>query len=131
MLSLRQLEDISEITKFVFVPTNDDEYEQLLDLLDEITDIVRDDETHPLVGLMDVLGVVIESYESEHVPEPENNPAEMLKYLMWTFNLKQSELPEVGSQGVVSEILHGKRQLNVRQIKALAQRFDVSPAVFI
>jgi HTH-type transcriptional regulator/antitoxin HigA len=45
--------------------------------------------------------------------------------------LKQSDLTEIGSQGVVSEILSGKRQLNVRQVKMLSNRFKVSPAVFI
>ena len=45
--------------------------------------------------------------------------------------LKQSDLPEIGSQGVVSEILTGKRELNVRQVRALAQRFSVSAATFI
>lgn len=45
--------------------------------------------------------------------------------------LNQSDLPEVGSQGVVSEILRGRRQLNVRQVRALSERFGVSPAVFI
>lgn len=34
-------------------------------------------------------------------------------------------------QGVVSEILNAKRDLNVRQIRALAKRFHVSPTVFI
>ncbi len=46
-------------------------------------------------------------------------------------HLTQSNLPEIGSQGVVSEILSGQRELNVRQIRALASRFHVSPAVFI
>ncbi|MFX6250459.1 helix-turn-helix domain-containing protein [Acinetobacter baumannii] len=45
--------------------------------------------------------------------------------------LTQSDLPEIGSQGVVSEILRGKRDLNLRQVKALAERFGVGPAVFI
>ena len=45
--------------------------------------------------------------------------------------LKQGDLNELGSQGVVSEILAGKRDLNVRQIRRLADRFGVSPAVFI
>jgi HTH-type transcriptional regulator/antitoxin HigA len=45
--------------------------------------------------------------------------------------LKQSDLPEIGSQGVVSEIPSGKRQLNVRQLKLLSERFKVSPAVFV
>ena len=46
-------------------------------------------------------------------------------------DLRQSDLPEVGSQGIVSEILSGKRELNTRQIRALAERFGVSPAVFV
>ncbi len=50
---------------------------------------------------------------------------------MWFFCLTQSDLPEIGSQAVVSEVLNGKRDLNVRQIRALATRFGVSPAVFI
>ncbi len=45
--------------------------------------------------------------------------------------LTQSDLPEVGSQGVISEILRHKRELNVRQVRALAARFGVSPAVFL
>jgi len=45
--------------------------------------------------------------------------------------VKQADLKEIGSQGVVSEILNGKRSLNVRQIKLLAERFSVSPATFI
>jgi HTH-type transcriptional regulator/antitoxin HigA len=46
-------------------------------------------------------------------------------------DLKQSDLPEIGSQGVISEILSGKRQFSVRQIKLLSKRFNVSPAVFM
>jgi HTH-type transcriptional regulator/antitoxin HigA len=46
-------------------------------------------------------------------------------------SLSQSDLPEIGSQGVVSEILNGKRKLNIRQIQALAKRFRVSPATFL
>ncbi len=53
-----------------------------------------------------------------------------LKFLMQEHNLTQSDLPEVGSQGVVSEILRGRRELNTRQIKALSKRFGVSPAAF-
>ena len=54
----------------------------------------------------------------------------ILVYLMQEHGLTQAELPEIGSQGVVSEILAGKRDLNVRQMRALANRFHVSPAVF-
>ena len=58
-------------------------------------------------------------------------PLDTLKALMEEHGLKQSDLLELGSQGVVSEILSGKRQLNIRQVKLLAKRFKVSPAVFV
>jgi HTH-type transcriptional regulator/antitoxin HigA len=45
--------------------------------------------------------------------------------------LRQSDMPEIGTQGVVSEVLAGKRELNTRQIRKLAKRFGVSPAVFV
>jgi len=45
--------------------------------------------------------------------------------------LTQSDLPGVGPQSVVSEILSAKRQLNLRQIRGLAERFAVSVEVFI
>jgi len=44
---------------------------------------------------------------------------------------RQSDLPEIGSQGVVSEILAGKPELNIRQVRALSERFGVSAATFI
>jgi len=50
---------------------------------------------------------------------------------MQEHGIRQSDLPEIGSQGVVSEIISGKRQLNIRQIKALGKRFNVAPAVFV
>ena len=62
---------------------------------------------------------------------PTPGGADSLRFLMEEHELTQSDLPEVGSQGVVSEILGGKRALNVRQIRALSERFGVSPAVFV
>ena len=50
---------------------------------------------------------------------------------MESHNLPQSALTELGSQGVVSEILSGKRKLNIRQIKALAKRSNVTLDTFI
>ncbi|MEK7734183.1 MAG: transcriptional regulator, partial [Pseudomonadota bacterium] len=55
----------------------------------------------------------------------------VLKFLMQQHDLLQTDLPEIGSQGVVSEVLAGKRELNARQIKRLAMRFGVSPAVLV
>ena len=62
---------------------------------------------------------------------PKARETELLQFLMEEHQLTQSDLPEVGSQRVVSEILGGKRELNVRQIRALSRRFGVSPSVFV
>ena len=82
-------------------------------------------------SLIDTLGTLIKEYEDRNIPEPQANGIDALKYLMEEHNLKQNDLSEIGSQGVVSEILNGKRELNLRQVKLLSQRFSVSPNVFI
>ena len=74
---------------------------------------------------------LVHAYEEQHHPMPGSTGAETLQFLMAEHQLTQSDLPEIGSQGVVSEILHGRRELNVRQVRALAKRFHVSPAVFV
>jgi HTH-type transcriptional regulator/antitoxin HigA len=53
----------------VYVPHTEDEYRRLVALLDTLIDEVGEDETHPLASLMEVIGVLIERYEDEHVPE--------------------------------------------------------------
>lgn len=56
----------------------------------------------------------------------------MLAYMMALQGLKQTDLSkELGGQPVVSKILKGERELNLRQVKALAKRFKVSPEIFI
>ncbi|MCD4781776.1 MAG: helix-turn-helix domain-containing protein [Candidatus Omnitrophica bacterium] len=134
MTSIRFKEAVKvwpKVSKSLTVPHNDKEYNRAVHLLDELIDTVGEDEKHPLSSLLEVLAVVIENYENQHYAEPEGSPDESLKYLMAEHGIKQSDLKEIGSQGVVSEILSGKRKLNMRQIKLLAKRFSVSPAVFI
>ena len=53
----------------VFVPHAESEYKRLVTLLDALIDIVGEDENHSLASLMEVIGVLIEKYEDEHVPE--------------------------------------------------------------
>lgn len=108
------------------------EYRKAVAVLDEILDEIGENEDHPLADLAEALGLFIHAYEETHLTEiPEVLGSEALKTLMEMHGLTQSDLPEVGSQGVVSEILSGRRELNVRQISRLAKRFGVSPAVFI
>lgn len=110
---------------------DEDEYDRAVATLNELLDEVGTDGEHPLYGLLDTLGTMVAAYEADTLTLPEVSGGEVLAYMMEEHDLRQSDLPEVGSQGVVSEILSGKRELNVRQIRALAARFEVSPAVFV
>ena len=110
---------------------NEEDYIQSVEQLNSLIDAIGTNDQHPLYSLLDTLGILIEVYEAEHVAIPDVNGVEVLKYFMEEHSLTQSDLPEIGSQGVVSELLSGKRELNLRQIQALSQRFHVSPAVFI
>ena len=57
------------LTEVVFVPHIQSEYQRLTEVLDTLIDVVGEDEDHPLASLMEVIGVLIEKYEDEHVPE--------------------------------------------------------------
>ncbi|MGI8566435.1 MAG: hypothetical protein ACR2LZ_08150 [Pyrinomonadaceae bacterium] len=59
----------SSLAGSVFVPHTEEEYKRLVSLLDNLIDEVGEDESHPLASLMDVVGVLIEKYEDDHVPE--------------------------------------------------------------
>lgn len=106
------------------------DYTRAVALLDRLLDEVGDDEGHPLFEFLEVLGTMVESYESDHVRVRGATGKDVLHLLMEEHGLTQSDLPEIGSQGVVSEILHGRRELNTRQIRALSKRFSVSPSAF-
>lgn len=130
--------NLSEISKkwqplapFLSVPNTEVEYDNLSAFLDQLIDDVGNDESHPLAALMDTVGTIIEAYDEKHFPFSEGNPIDVLKYLIKKHHFSQSDLPELGSQGVVSEILSGKRSLNVRQIKLLGKRFHISPSTFL
>jgi HTH-type transcriptional regulator/antitoxin HigA len=74
---------------------------------------------------------LIEAYEEEHHPIPDAPPVEVLRTLMDANDLRQKDLfPIFGSESIVSEILHRKRELNKTRIEKLSKRFHVSPAVF-
>jgi HTH-type transcriptional regulator/antitoxin HigA len=115
----------------LFSICNEHEYDCAVERLNHLLDEVGADEQHPLYTLLDTLGTLVHAYEEQHHPMPECSGVDVLRFLMDEHGLSQSDLPEIGSQGVVSDILRGKRELNVRQIRALARRFQVSPAVFI
>ena len=112
-------------------PKTETDYDELVAALDQLTDLIGDDESHPLMSLVDILGDWVEAYDLEHRPMPKASGVDVLRSVMQEHGLTQSDLPGVGTQSVVSEILSGKRQLNVRQIRWLADYFKVPVDMFI
>jgi HTH-type transcriptional regulator / antitoxin HigA len=112
---------------------NERAYARMKHLMDQLLEEVGDDEDHDLADLLDIVSTLVMQYEEQHHPEiPQVEPREILKFLMEQHDLRQSDLKkEIGSQGVVSEILSGNRELNTRQVRKLAKRFGISPAAFI
>jgi HTH-type transcriptional regulator/antitoxin HigA len=115
----------------LFSIRNEREYDLAVERLNSLLDEVGDDEQHPLYSLLDTLGTLVHAYEAQHHPMPECRGGDVLRFLMEEHGLTPSDLPEIGSRAVVSAILRGKRDLTVRQIRALSARFQVSPSAFL
>ena len=93
---------------------------------------VFDEKSGNLAEYAETLTVLIEHYESENFPIKDSSGVEMLKFLMTQNDLKQKDLVGiVGGKSSVSEILNGKRPLNLQHLRALANKFNVTPATFI
>ena len=107
------------------------EYDRLLSALDAVLDAGGADESHPLASLADRLGDLLATYERRHGSAKEMTVPELLRYLMKQHGLRQADLPEIGAQSVVSDVLRGKRKLNVGQIGRLSKRFGLPAEVFM
>ena len=57
------------IANMLRVPKTETDYDELVVLLDQLIDEIGEDESHPLASFMDVVGVLIENYETIHVPD--------------------------------------------------------------
>lgn len=57
------------LTDTLFVPHTEEQYNKLVKFLDKLIDEVGENESHPLASLMEIIGILIEQYENNHVPE--------------------------------------------------------------
>jgi HTH-type transcriptional regulator/antitoxin HigA len=101
-------------------------YNKMLRFVDDCFEQFGADDGHPIFVLVDWVAQRIREYEDRMHPWPDaGTPQSRLAFLMEQHGLRQCDLPEVGAQSVVSAVLAGKRSLNLRQARALAQRFQV------
>lgn len=130
--SIRQtIEHWGHIVPYIHIPRNESEYERLLKFLTELMEFSRHKKDERVTSLLKVIAKNIESYESIHYPTKSSTPVEVLEFLMEEHGLSQSDLPEIGSQSLVSKIISGERQLTLEHIRQLSKRFNVLPSVFV
>ena len=107
------------------------EYDAAVEHLNQLLDAGGADQAHRLAGLVEALGELIQTYEKRQTPMPEAEPREVLRYLMTESGLKQADLAGIVSQGTISDILSGRREISKALAKKLAAKFHVSAAVFL
>ena len=81
--------------------------------------------------LIECIALTISDYEKQEFSWEKPTAIEVLKYLMEEHGLNEGDLPEIGDQNLVSDLLTGKKELNVTMIKRLALRFGISPKTFL
>lgn len=108
-----------------------EEYDRALQQVEPLH--FKKDRTPEERALYKLLVLLIEAYEEEHYSMPSSPPHELLQFIMESNGMRQADLVELGlgSSGVVSEIVNGKRSISKAQAKILADRFKVSPSLFI
>jgi HTH-type transcriptional regulator/antitoxin HigA len=81
---------------------------------------------------LEVLSILIKEYENEHYPVPKPNPLEAIKFRLEQMNMSEAELSEIlGYRSRKSEILSGKRKLNLAMIRKLTEKLHIPAEVLI
>lgn len=108
------------------------EYERVIEMVDKLMSKGEDNLTPEEHILLELLTQLVERYEDEHYQIPEASPDAVIRFLMEDRGLRHKDLmPALGSRGVTSEVINGKRKPSRTQVKALADFFGVSHELFI
>lgn len=108
----------------------EEEYDRVLKLVENLT--FKKNRTTEEKALHKLLVILIEAYESENYPMEQSTPHEILQHIMESSGTRQADLVGIiGSSGVVSEVVNGKRTISKAQAKVLGEYFKVSPSLFI
>ncbi|WP_299487013.1 transcriptional regulator [Acaryochloris sp. IP29b_bin.137] len=112
------------------VITSEQENDAAISLAEELEHLPH--QTPEQEALLDLLVTLIEKYEDTAYPIPKSSPCEVLLHLMDARGCIQEDLIGViGSRGVVSEVVNGKRGISIAQAKSLAAYFGVDAGLFI
>jgi len=108
------------------------DYERTLEMIDGLMSRPESSLTAEEHMLLELMTQLVERYEEDHYQIPDAPPHVMIQGLMRDRGLRNKDMePVLGSSGVTSEIINGKRKPSKAQIRALSQYFGVSPELFI
>jgi HTH-type transcriptional regulator / antitoxin HigA len=108
----------------------EDEYNRALAVAERLT--FANNRTPEEKALHKLIVTLIEAYEAENYPMDQSAPHEILQHIMEASDTRQADLVGIiGSSGVVSEVVNGKRSISKAQAKALGDYFKVTPSLFI
>ena len=109
------------------------ENERALEIAGRLMNKKSKDRSPEETRLLDLLVALIEDFEEKAYPMGKTaNPALALRELMREHELKQNDLLDIfGSQGVVSQVLNGKREISKSQARRLSERFRLPIDIFI
>ena len=107
------------------------EYRRLLKIAGELMAKPEEEITEEEGRLLELLSVLIETYEDREHPFPKGKPHKMLAHLLEEHDMKPCDLWSILPKSRVSEILSGKRGISKAQAKQLAERFRIPADLFL
>lgn len=108
------------------------DYENTLAMLDRLTSLPR--LSRGQEQYLETLSVLVAAYEREHhaIEVKDLPPVQVLTHLLDANRMSASQLGELlGNRSLGSKLLRGERELSKNHIRILAERFSVSPALFL
>ena len=122
------------VRRFPLKPiTSDAELKQAIEIVNELVDRGFENLTHGEDAYLDVLSDLVEKYENTHHPIPDASPVEMLKFFIEDRNTNQraAALGSGIAVSTMSEILAGRRRMNLEHMQKLAAFFKIDVGVFL
>ena len=135
---LDKYDEFAQVAAPLLHITNESEYEQALQVVEDLLEQASDDPQDTLNGLIELISRAIAAYEAndsammEFDQEAGNNAPDVavLRLLMSQHQLTGVDLPEIGDKTLVSKILSGERNLTKQHIERLVKRFQINPGLF-
>ncbi|MGB3525639.1 MAG: helix-turn-helix domain-containing protein [Flavobacteriales bacterium] len=108
---------------------NEKDYQKALKRLDQVFDAKLGSKEG---DELEILAILIDTYENEHFPIGMPDPIEAVKFRMEQMGMKQKDLAEIiGFKSRVSEILNRKRKLTLEMIRKLNETLSIPTEVLV